>query len=222
MSLYRILLADDHNLFREGLAGILNAQPDLTIVGQAMDGLEAYALALELRPDLIIMDIKMPLCDGLEAARLIHSEWSEARILMLTIHDEEEKLFEAIKAGACGYLLKNSNAAEFIAGVHSALHDEGPLPPKLAFRLLQEFAHHSVPLPHASSASSSALTDREQEVLQWLAQGATDKEIAHQMGLSIHTIKTHVRNILNKLHANNRRQASLRAEREGWLKKKEA
>ncbi len=220
MSSYRILLADDHNLFREGLAGILNAQPDLTVVGQAVDGLDAYALALELRPDLIIMDIKMPFCDGLEAARLIHSEWSEARILMLTVHDEEEKLFEAIKAGACGYLLKNCNADDFIAGVRSALRDEGPLPPKLAFRLLQEFAHSSVSLPHTISSSESGLTDREQEVLRWLAEGATDKEIAKQMGLSIHTIKTHVRNILNKLHANNRRQASLRAEREGWLKKK--
>ncbi|RCK74667.1 MAG: regulatory protein, LuxR:Response regulator receiver [Anaerolineae bacterium] len=220
MNSYRILLADDHNLFREGLAGILNAQPDLTVVGQAVDGLEAYALALELRPDLIIMDIKMPLCDGLEAARLIHTEWSEARILMLTVHDEEEKLFEAIKAGACGYLLKNCNADDFIAGVRSALRDEGPLPPKLAFRLLQEFAHSSISLPHSTLSSESGLTDREQEVLRWLAEGATDKEIAQQMGLSIHTIKTHVRNILNKLHANNRRQASLRAEREGWLKKK--
>ncbi|MFN3308157.1 MAG: response regulator [Anaerolineales bacterium] len=221
MRLYRILLADDHDLFREGLASLINSQPDLEVVGQALDGLEAYALVSQLRPDLIVMDIKMPLCDGLEATRLIRAEWPEARILILTVHDEDEKLFEAVKSGACGYLLKNTNAVDFLSGVRAALAGEAPLTPKLAARLLQEFARLSNrPQYGESSPEAYGLTMREQEVLQWLADGHSDKEIAAQLALSLHTVKTHVRNILSKLHANNRRQAAHFAQREGWVKKK--
>ncbi len=221
MSLHRILLVDDHDLFREGLASLINAQPDMEVVGQALDGLEAYALARQLHPDLIVMDIKMPICDGLEATRLIRAEWPEARILILTVHDEDEKLFEAIKCGACGYLLKNTNSADFLKGVRAALAGEAALPPKLAARLLQEFARLANRLTAGgSSPEAHGLTLREQEVLQLLADGLGDKEIALQLALSLHTVKTHVRNILNKLHANNRRQAANLAQREGWVKKK--
>jgi len=221
MSPFRIVLADDHDLFREGLASLINTQPDLEVVGQALDGLEAYALAHQLHPDLIVMDIKMPLCDGLEATRLIRAEWPEARILILTIHDEDEKLFEAIKAGACGYLLKNTNSTEFLNGLRAALAGEAALPPKLAARLLQEFARLANRAQgSASSPAAHGLTRREQEVLALLASGLSDKEIAAQLGLSLHTVKTHVRNILSKLHANNRRQAADLAQREGWVKKK--
>ena len=211
MSRARLILADDHDLFREGLAGLINAQPDLAVAGQAGDGLEVLTLAREVKPDLIIMDINMPICDGLEATRLICAEWPEARIVMLTVHDEDEKLFEAIKAGAQGYMLKSLHSVDFLRGVRSALNGEAVLPPQLAARLLKEFARLSAqPTVAAGEGSGEAfgLTAREKEVLDLIATGATDKEIAAQLALSLHTVKSHVRNILSKTHAINRRQAA--------------
>jgi len=217
----RILLVDDHDLFRESLASLVNAQPDLQVAGQAVDGLEAFAKARELRPDLIIMDIQMPVCDGLEATRLIRADWPEARILILTVHDEDQKLFEAIKAGASGYILKNTNSANFLTDVRAVLAGEAPLAPRLATRLLEEFARlastTSIGVP---SSPPAELTQREREILQYLASGLSDKQIAAQLALSLHTVKTHVRNILSKLHAVNRRHAADVAEREGWLRGK--
>ena len=221
MSPHRILLADDHDLFREGLASLISSQEDLMVAGQAVDGLEAYSLARELRPQLIVMDIHMPVCDGLEATRLIRSEWPEARILILTVHDEDEKLFEAIKAGASGYLLKSTNSTDFLRAVRGTLAGEAPLPPKLATRLLEEFARLAKrPDPASSPSEASDLTQRELEVLQLIATGASDKEIAAQLTLSLHTVKTHVRNILSKMQAANRHQAAILAEREGWIRLK--
>jgi DNA-binding NarL/FixJ family response regulator len=210
MTRARILLADDHDLFREGLAGLINAQTDLEVAGQAGDGLEALTLACDLRPDLIIMDINMPICDGLEATRLIRAEWAEACIVMLTVHDEDEKLFEAIKSGAQGYMLKSLHSAEFLRGVRSALNGEAVLPPKLAGHLLTEFARLSQRPAGvvASPAEADVLTAREQEVLDLIATGATDKVIAEKLSLSLHTVKSHVRNILSKTHAVNRRHAA--------------
>lgn len=218
MPRFRILLTDDHDLFREGLAGLINAQLDLEVVGQANDGLEALTLARDLKPDLIVMDIKMPLCDGLEATRLIRAEIPDAKILMLTVHDEEEKLFEAIKAGAGGYLLKSTHSADFLNGVRGALAGEAVLPPKLATRLLDEFVRlANRPQPEATTTTD--LTSRELEVLQLIATQASDKEIAAQLNLSLHTVKTHVRNILGKLHAVNRRHAATLAAQGGLVKK---
>ncbi len=210
MARARLILADDHDLFREGLARLINAQPDLEVAGQACDGLEALALARDVKPDLIIMDINMPICDGLEATRLIRTEWPEARIVMLTVHDEDEKLFEAIKAGAQGYMLKSLHSADFLRGVRSALSGEAVLLPQLAIRLLQEFARLAAQPVSAAQENSTepfGLTVREKEVLDLIAKGATDKEIAAQLALSLHTVKSHVRNILSKTHAINRRQA---------------
>lgn len=213
----RIVLADDHDLFREGLAGLINTQPDLETVGQASDGLEALTLARDLKPDLIIMDINMPICDGLEATRLIHTEYPEIPIVILTVFEDDAKLFEAIRAGARGYVLKSTHSADFLQGVRSALQGEGVLPPKLAARLLDEFAR--LPVRQASFAASAAsdapgLTAREQEVLDLIATGATDKEIADKLSLSLHTVKSHVRNILSKTHAINRRHAARLAARD--------
>ena len=208
MTRARILLSDDHDLFREGLAGLINAQPDLEIVGQAGDGLEALTLVRDLKPDLIVMDINMPICDGLEATRLIRSEWTEARIVMLTVHDEDEKLFSAISAGAQGYMLKSLNAQDFLQGVRAALRGEAVLPPKLAAHLLTEFARLADRPSQATAGEAAGLTLREQEVLDLIATGATDKEIAERLSLSLHTVKSHVRNILSKTHAMNRRQAA--------------
>jgi len=218
MARARIVLADDHPLFREGLVSLLNAQPDLAVVGQASDGLEALTLVRDLQPDLVIMDIKMPMCDGLEATRLLRNTTPALRILILTIHDEDEKLFEAIKAGASGYLLKNTNSTDFLAGVRSVLAGEAALPSRLAARLLDEFSRLAVRPITAPTESEVDLTAREREVLNCIATGATDREIAAQLSLSLHTVKTHVRNILNKLHAVNRRQAARQAARQGLLR----
>jgi two-component system NarL family response regulator len=220
MSRARILLADDHDLFREGLAGLINAQPDLEVVGQAGDGLEARTLARDLRPDLIVMDIKMPVCDGLEATRLIRADWPEARILILTVHDEDEKLFEAVKSGACGYMLKSTHSPDFLHGVRGALAGEAALPPKLATRLLDEFARLALrSVPEPLPPDSPDLTPREREVLNLIATGATDKEIAAALSLSLHTVKTHVRGVLSKLHAINRRHAARLAAQQGNLRR---
>ena len=214
----RILLADDHELFREGLAGLIDAQPDLTVVGRAGDGLEALTLARDLRPDLIIMDINMPVSDGLEATRLIRAELPEARILILTVHDQDEKLFEAIKVGASGYMLKETNSADFLHGIRALLAGETFLSPKMAVRLLDEFARLAN-RPAPSPVEFSDLTPREREVLDLIATGATDKEIAARLSLSLHTVKSHVRNILSKLHAVNRRHAAKLAAQEARTKR---
>lgn len=213
MSRWRLLLADDHELFRAGLAGLIDSQPDLRVVGQASDGFEALTLARGLRPALLVMDITMPICNGVEAVRLIRAtpELADLRIVMLTIHDDDEHLFAAIQAGANGYLLKNTNSAEFLRGVRAALAGEAILPPKLAARLMEEFARLASQ-PTASGAvgnpgDEEELTWREREVLQLIATGASDQEIAEKLTLSIHTVKTHVRHILAKLHAVNRRAA---------------
>lgn len=218
MTIARILLVDDHELFREGLAGLINSQPDMKTVGQAGDGLEALTLARDLQPDLIVMDINMPICDGLEATRLIRADLPETRIVMLTVHDKDEKLFEAIKAGANGYMLKDTSAADFLAGVRGALGGEATLPPKLATSLMAEFARlannkHQT----ADSSNDPDLTPRELEVLNHIATGATNQEISDRLSISLHTTKSHVRNILSKLHAINRRQAARMAARHGLL-----
>jgi DNA-binding NarL/FixJ family response regulator len=229
MSRWRVLLADDHELFRAGLAGLLEQQPDLEVVGQAGDGFEALTLARQLHPALLIMDISMPICNGLEATRLLRAidELASMRILILTIHDEDQMLFEAIKAGANGYLLKSTGATEFLRGVRAALAGEAILPPKLAARLVAEFARLANQAPPDTAHSSAPandpthtaqiLTPREQEVLELIAANATDREIAQQLSLSIHTVKTHVRNILGKLHAANRRAAVAQARRRGLM-----
>jgi len=221
MSCARILLVDDHELFREGLAGLINAQPDMEVVGQAGDGLEALSLALRLQPDLVVMDIKMPLCDGLEGTRLIRAELPQVPILMLTIYDEEEKLFEAVKAGANGYVLKETSSVNFLRGVRRALVGEATLPPKLATRLLKEFARlANRPAPLPADKDTPDLTHRERQVLDLIATGATDKEIAGQLSISLHTVKSHVCNILGKLHAVNRRHAARLAAQQGLLRSK--
>lgn len=214
----RLLLVDDHELFREGLAGLVNAQPDLTIVGQAGDGLEALTLARDLQPDLIVMDINMPICDGLEATRLIREALPDVRIVMLTVHDQDEKLFAAIKAGANGYLLKDTNSADFLQGVRGALGGEASLPPRLAASLVNAYARlaaqTAVALPDEADPD---LTPRELEVLNLIAVGASNQEISDQLSISLHTTKSHVRSILSKLHAVNRRQATRLAARRGLL-----
>ncbi|MCC7129244.1 MAG: response regulator transcription factor [Anaerolineae bacterium] len=213
----RILLVDDHALFREGLAGILSAQPDIVVIGEANDGLEAVVMARELRPDLILMDIQMRGCDGLEATQLIKKELPETVIVMLTVRDEEDKLFEAIKSGAQGYLLKSIRSSQMIDLLHAAMRGEAALSPLLAGRMLEEFRRLSNQQNDLQPAPVEPLTQREQEVLSLAAVGLSDKEISAKLSISLFTAKSHMRNILAKLQVNSRREAAWLAKNRGML-----
>lgn len=217
MSPIRILLADDHSLFREGLAGIVDSQSDMEVVGEAGDGLEAIVKARQLAPDLILMDIQMPGCDGLEATRRIKDELPETTIVMLTVRDDDEKLFQAIQYGAQGYLLKSIHAGEMLAMLRNAMRGEAAISPSMAGYILEEFRRLRNLAPPGPDEEPVTLTPREREVLNLAAAGATDKEIAEGLVLSLHTVKTHMRNILSKLQVSSRREAAREARRRNLL-----
>lgn len=215
MKQVRVLLADDHALFREGLAGIINSQPDLKVVGEANDGLEALVKARELKPDLILMDVQMPGMDGVEAARQIKQTLPETIIVMLTVRGEDEILFEALKHGAQGYLLKEIRSQDLLEMVRGARRGEAALSPTLAGHVLAEFRRMSK--YGAVYESDDGLTERELQVLIKVSQGATDKEIAEALTISLNTVKTHIRNILSKLHVSTRREAARVAKTKGLM-----
>lgn len=217
MEKIRVLLADDHSLFREGLAGILNAQPDFEVVGEASDGLEALVKAQELVPDLILMDINMPGCDGLEATQQIKRELSDVTIVMLTVRDEDEKLFQAIRSGAQGYLLKSIRSRKLVTLLRGAMRGEAAITSTLAGRILEEFRRQGQQPRSVLDNETVTLTMREQDVLSLVAERATDKQIADELYISIHTVKSHMRNILAKLQLSHRHEAALFAMREGLI-----
>lgn len=200
----RIVIADDHALFRDSLRSLLTAR-GLEVVGEARDGREAVELARRLQPDILLMDLSMPGLDGLAATRLISAEVQQVKVVILTASDEDANLFEAIKSGAQGYLLKNLESGEFFALLEGIGRGEPALTPVLARKLLQEFAR---PTQAAAPARDpDALTEREREVLELLVRGVTsNRKLAKQLGLSENTVKFHVRNILDKLHLHNRAQ----------------
>jgi DNA-binding NarL/FixJ family response regulator len=218
MNRIRVLLADDHALFREGLAGIIASQPDMQVVGEAGDGLEAVVKAKELKPDLILMDIQMPGLDGLEATRQISQNLPDASIIILTVREEPEKLFTAIKNGARGYLLKSMRSKEMIRLLRGVVEGEAPIAPVVAVHMLEEFRRLSKYSLQEDDEECSQLTYREQSVLGLAAAGKSDKEIASELMLSVHTVKTHMRSILAKLHVSNRRQAAQIARKKGYLR----
>lgn len=209
----RVLIVDDHDLFRDGIASLLRAR-GYEVVGEASDGLEAVAQARELKADLVLMDIRMPNMSGLEATRLIKAEAPEAKVVILTVSDDEEDLFEAVKSGASGYLLKNLKADvffELIAGVASG---EAPISPRMAAKMMQEFTRKPE-VPKNEEAQDQSLTARETEVLRLVADGKGNKEIAAELFISESTVKYHLRNILDKLHIENRSQVIAYAARRG-------
>jgi DNA-binding NarL/FixJ family response regulator len=208
----RVLLADDHALFRAGIASLIEAW-GLEVVGQAATGLEAVEQTRRLRPDLVLMDITMPECGGLEATRLIKAELPETRIVIVTMSDDEADLFEAIKSGAEGYLLKATSEEELSAALTKIAAGEPALSHGLATKILDEFARVS----HEGPAKTDDLTQREQEVLELVAQGATNREVAAALHLSEHTVNFHMKNILRELHLRNRAQAAAYAVRTGLV-----
>lgn len=202
MTKTKVCIADDHVLFRDGLVALINQQPDLEVVGVAGDGLEILALARDLMPDLILMDISMPISDGIEGTRLIREFDSRTIILVLTAQDNDEKLIEAVRAGANGYLVKHTSSDGLLRAMRAALAGEVPMPRHLMRGLLKEFNKLTVNLP--ASAPSTTLTFREVQVLELIASGASNQQISDQLGVSLYTIKSHVRNLISKLGAKNR------------------
>ncbi len=211
----RVLLADDHPLFRNGVASLLQAR-QFAVVGQAGTGAEAVRLAEALRPDLILMDIRMPGMNGLAATRLIKARQPETRIVILTVSEDDADLFEAIKSGAAGYLPKSLEAEQFFALLEAVLRGEAGLTPDLANKILREFAR---PATAAPEPAADDLTPREREVLGLVASGATNAEIAERLVVSENTVKFHMKNILQKLHARNRAEVVAFAHRIGLVAK---
>lgn len=209
----RVLLADDHALFRAGIASLLRAWGN-EVVGQAGDGVEALELARKLRPDLVLMDITMPKANGLEATRLIKAELPDIRIVIVTVSDEDEHLFEAVKSGAEGYLLKDMSEDELERTLGALEAGEPALSKGLAGKILDEFGRIA---REGVAKDASELTPREREVLQQVADGATNREVADRLYLSEHTVHFHMRNILQKLHLRNRAQAVAYAVRTGLV-----
>ena len=213
----RVLLVDDQPLFAEALQNLLAAH-GLEVVGRAVDGLDALTKVRALRPDVILMDVKMPRCDGLQATRLIKAEWPDVKIVMLTVSEEDEDLFEAIKSGASGYLLKTLNASELFDLLSGLAQGEVPLSRGLAARILQEFGRQAGGVGADAPARAKAfagLTHRQSAVLTLVAQGLTYKEVGARLNLAERTVKFHMGKILERLHVRNRAQAIAYARRAG-------
>jgi NarL family two-component system response regulator LiaR len=208
----RILIADDHAVVREGLRALIDVQPDMKLIGEAADGVEAVDKAHALQPDVILLDLMMPRKSGLEAILEIKAKDPEARILVLTSFAEDDKVFPAIKAGAMGYLLKDSSAQELVRAIRDVYQGEPTMHPTVARKLMRELQRPPEPdLPPAEEP----LSEREVEVLKLVARGLSNQEIGDSLFISERTVRTHVGNILSKLHLANRTQAALYALREG-------
>lgn len=213
----RVLVADDHVLFRRGLEMVLAAEDDIDIVGEAGDGAEAFARAVDLLPDVVLMDVRMPRRSGIEACSDIKEAVPSTRIVMLTISDEESDLFEAVRAGANGYLLKDVPGEEIAEGIRAVMGGQSLISPSMAGALLTEFAELSKRSAEAVRVPVPRLTERELEVLRLVARGMANKDIATQLFISENTVKNHVRNILEKLQLHSRMEAVVYAVREKIL-----
>jgi DNA-binding NarL/FixJ family response regulator len=208
----KVLIVDDHVLFRRGVRSAIEHENDIEIVGEAEDGREALAQAIKLEPDLVLMDINMPHCSGLEAVSAIKRELPHVRIIMLTVHDEDENLFQAIMRGAEGFLSKNVRAKALVDSLRGVMGGEAAISKRMAGKILKEFAR----LAEIEAGSvAGQLTLRENEVLQKLSEGLSNREIALSLYISENTVKAHITNILRKLHLQNRSQAAAYARRLG-------
>lgn len=203
----RVLLVDDHRLVREGIRNILSGTEDIEVVGEASNGQEALAKTLELNPDLVLMDIQMPVCGGIEAVQLIKKELLDTRVAMLTVVDTDYSLFEALKAGADGYLLKNMSSIEFTEAIRALMRGELMVSPSLASKILKGFVNIvRVKTPERENLLHG-LSEREQEVLELISKGLTYAQVAKNLYIAENTVKNHVHNAIRKLHVQNRIQA---------------
>ncbi|GAB2685450.1 response regulator [Thalassiella azotivora] len=213
----RVLVADDHALYRRGLEMVLSAEPDIEIVGEAGDGAEAVARAEQLLPDVVLMDIRMPRRSGIEACSAIKDVAPSTKIVILTISDEESDLFQAVRAGANGYLLKDVPGEDVADGIRAVVSGQSLISPSMAGALLQEFAALSRRAESRAPVPVPRLTDRELEVLRLVARGMANRDIAAELFISENTVKNHVRNILEKLQLHSRMEAVVYAVREKIL-----
>jgi NarL family two-component system response regulator YdfI len=206
----RVLIADDHLVVREGLRAILEVAGDIELVGEATDGAEAVRLAGELAPDVVLMDLRMPNVDGIKAIRQIKARYPDLEVVILTTYDDDQDIVQGLRAGARGYLLKDSGREALFDAIRAAARGESLLPSAVIEKIV---AHLTAPRP----VRAEALSEREQEVLTFLAQGAANKEIAHHLHITERTVKAHVTSIFNKLGVNSRAEAVAVAMRNGLL-----
>ncbi len=211
MTPIRYMIVDDQQIIREGLAGMLSRESDLVLVGMAENGADAVLKAHDLQPDIILMDLRMPQMDGVEAIKRIRKVCPHTKFIVLTVYDNDDFIFEAIRAGAKAYLMKDISREELVQVIHAVDDGQAYLQPKITSRLLERVS--DMPLPQTEHPFSK----REIEILQMLAQGLSNKEIAQRLSLSEHTVKTHVANIFAKLDVNNRAEAVLQAVKKGIL-----
>jgi NarL family two-component system response regulator LiaR len=208
----QVLIADDHAIVRKGIRALLATEPGIEVVGEASNGQEVLAMAQQTEPDVVLMDLVMPGMDGLEATRLLTARLPKVSILVLTSFDGDDKVFPAIKAGALGYLLKDTGPEDLVQAIQQVYQGESSLHPSIARRLLRRISE-----PRKPSAEIDTLTDREIEVLRLVAQGKSNREISDKLTISEATVRTHVSNILSKLNLCSRTQAALCALREGLV-----
>ena len=206
----RVLTVDEHAIVRKGIRALLATEKDIQVVGEAEHGAQAVELAQSLKPDVILMDLVMPVMDGIEATRRITARQPEIKILVLTSFAADDKVFPAIKAGALGYLLKDSGPEALLAAIHEVYRGEPSLEPSIARKVLLELSH-----PAHEETTSDPLTERELEVLRLIAQGLSNREIAEQLVVAEITVRSHVSSILSKLHLASRTQAALYAIKSG-------
>jgi DNA-binding NarL/FixJ family response regulator len=208
----RVLIVDDHPLFRDGMRGMLESIPEVTVAGEAENGREAVQLATELRPDIVLMDIGLPEMNGIEATRALLAACPTARVLVLTMYEEPDSVFSALRAGARGYLLKDARSDEIVRAIRAVAEGEAIFGPAIAERLATFFRGGGIPRPPAAFPE---LTSRETEALDLMARGLTNHEMAAHFGVSLKTVQNHVSNVLAKLHVVDRTQAALRAREAG-------
>lgn len=201
----KVVFVDDHEMVRIGVSSYLSAQPDIEVVGEAGDGKKGVELALELRPDIILMDLVMPEMDGIEATRQIIEKWSEAKIIIVTSFLDDEKVYPALEAGATSYMLKTSKASEIANAIRNTYHGQSVLEPEVTGKMMMKMRQKTQHFPHEE------LTEREMEILLLMAEGKTNQEMADELFIALKTVKTHVSNILSKLQVQDRTQAVIYA-----------
>jgi len=212
-----VLLVDDQPLFREGLRTLLSVHEDIQVVGEASDGIEAVHQSAQVKPQVILMDLAMPRLDGVQATRQILAEHSDCRVIILTTFDDDESIFEGLRAGAIGYLLKDASSEKLVEAIQSAARGESFLQPSVSTKVIAEFSRLSSRAPPTTSKLIEPLSEREIQVLQLLGSGASNREIAETLVIAEGTVKNHVTSILGKLGVGDRTQAALKARELGLI-----